>query len=364
MGGSPDTGDQDIGLNGLIDEVYVFNSALSQAQVQSLYGRNSTGMPVLPAATAVTVASGAVLDINGLSQTIGSLAGTGNLVLGDDAAAVGNLTLGDANSTVFGGLISDSGLESVTKVGAGTLTLTRANSYRGSTTVSNGTFLVDGSTGGGNVTVASGATLGGGGMIGGTVTIQSGGTLSPGPSAGAIGTLTLSNTPVLNGMTLMKINRNGGAYLNDRIALTAGTFSGGGVLEVTNLGAALQAGDAFQLFSATTYGGNFAAANLPLLGSHLYWTNTLAQNGKITVASLISLAATNLSWTVSGTNLNLSWPSDHIGWRLLMQTNHLNLGLSVNPADWTTVVLSQATNQVYVPINDLSPAEFYRLVYP
>ncbi len=364
VGGSPDTGDQDIGLNGLIDEVYVFNSALSQAQVQSLYGRNSTGMPVLPAATAVTVASGAVLDINGLSQAIGSLSGTGNLVLGDDAAAVGNLTLGDANSTVFGGVISDSGLESVTKVGAGTLTVTRANSYRGSTTVSNGTFLVDGSTGGGNVTVANGATLGGGGLIGGTVTIQSGGTLSPGPSAGAIGTLTLSNTPVLNGMTLMKINRNGGACLNDRIALTSGTFTGGGVLEVTNLGAPLQAGDAFQLFSATTYGGSFAAANLPALGSHLYWTNTLAQNGKITVASLISLAATNLSWTVSGTNLNLFWPSDHIGWRLLMQTNHLNLGLSVNPADWTTVGFSQTTNQVYVPINDLSPAAFYRLVYP
>jgi hypothetical protein len=67
---------------------------------------------------------------------------------------------------------------------------------------------------------------------------------------------------------------------------------------------------------------------------------------------------------VSGGNLNLSWPTDHIGWRLLVQTNNLAVGISANTNDWMTVSGSAATNQVPIPIDAVKPAEFYRLVYP
>jgi hypothetical protein len=47
IGGSADTGDGDVNLNGLIDEVYVFNEALTQAEVTQLYTENT--VPTVPA---------------------------------------------------------------------------------------------------------------------------------------------------------------------------------------------------------------------------------------------------------------------------------------------------------------------------
>jgi autotransporter-associated beta strand protein len=364
IGGSADTGDEDVGLGGTIDEVYMYNRALSQAEIKSLYGKNSTGTPVLPATTAVTVAAGATLDNNGLSQTIGSLAGAGNVILGDDAAAVGNFTVGNANNTTFGGSISDAGLCSITKAGAGTLAFAGVNTYAGTNFVQSGALLINGSSASAVTMVSNNATLGGNGTVGGTVIVQSGGWLAPGASAGVIGTLTLSNAPALNGATLMKINRNNGAFLNDQIKVPAKALTYGGMLTVTNLGAPLQSGDVFQLFAAASYGGVFAATNLPALTSGLAWTNSLAANGRLAVFTAVSLASTNLMWSVSGTNLMLSWPSDHTGWRLLIQTNHLANGLSVNSNDWTTVANSSSTNAVTVPLNPALPDEFYRLIYP
>ena len=60
----------------------------------------------------------------------------------------------------------------------------------------------------------------------------------------------------------------------------------------------------------------------------------------------------------------LSWPSNYIGSRLLMQTNRLTNGISFNTNDWATVPVSQQTNQVSLPIDPTLPAEFYRLIYP
>ena len=64
------------------------------------------------------VASGAVLDLNGFNETLGSLAGAGNVTLGS-----GTLTAGGNNaSTTYSGTISGSG--GFNKAGSGTLLLT------------------------------------------------------------------------------------------------------------------------------------------------------------------------------------------------------------------------------------------------
>ena len=71
-----------------------------------------------------------------------------------------------------------------------------------------------------------------------------------------------------------------------------------------------------------------------------------------------------LTNSVSGGSLNLSWGPDYQGYRLLVQTNNLNAGLSSNPNDWGTVPGSTgitATNIIIVPTNKTG---FYRLVYP
>jgi hypothetical protein len=80
-------------------------------------------------------------------------------------------------------------------------------------------------------------------------------------------------------------------------------------------------------------------------------------------ASTVNTNPTNILVSVSGNVLHLSWPADHTGWRLLVQTNHLT-GLSLNPTDWTTVPGSAGINQTNITINPANKTEFYRMVYP
>ena len=195
--GGTGTGEVDgqVGLGGLIDEVYIYNRALSQAEIQQLYINSNP--QVLPASTAVSIASG-TLDIGGLSQQIGSLAGPGNVLLDDIAGVNGTLIVGNANSTSFDGAISDTAAGgSLVKVGTGALSLQGASSYGGSTTVSNGTLLVNGSlSGSGSVTVGTNATFGGLGSVNGPVTVNGGGVLSPGSNS-IPGALTIYNNLTL-----------------------------------------------------------------------------------------------------------------------------------------------------------------------
>ena len=76
------------------------------------------------------------------------------------------------------------------------------------------------------------------------------------------------------------------------------------------------------------------------------------------------VAPTTLTAVLAANTLSLSWPSNYLGCRLLMQTNNLANGLSANTNDWGTVANSSQTNQIVLPINPALPAEFYRLVYP
>jgi fibronectin-binding autotransporter adhesin len=84
----------------------------------------------------LSVASGAAVDLNGFDQTIGSLAGTGVLTLGGGAA----LTLGGDNSnTLFPGSIGGTGR--IVKNGSGLLTLAGANTFTGGLALNGGTLL-------------------------------------------------------------------------------------------------------------------------------------------------------------------------------------------------------------------------------
>src|SRR6185295_17698389 len=102
-------------------------------------------------------------------------------------------------------------------------------------------------TGTGGVTV-NGGTLGGNGTIAGAVTVNSGGTVTPG-TASAIGELTLNSVPTFNGTNFMRIDRNGGSPLADRIVLPSGTLSYGGTLVLSNAGTTLTGGEVFTNFA-------------------------------------------------------------------------------------------------------------------
>ncbi|WP_395741000.1 autotransporter-associated beta strand repeat-containing protein [Prosthecobacter sp.] len=100
--------------------------------------------------SAVTVASGAVLEVNGFNPLVGGLSGAGTVQNG--AATGATLNIGGSANSSFDGLIQNggSGFMSINKGGAGgTLTLTGSNTYTGGTVVSAGTLSVSNLANGG-----------------------------------------------------------------------------------------------------------------------------------------------------------------------------------------------------------------------
>jgi autotransporter-associated beta strand protein len=94
------------------------------------------------------------------------------------------LTVGGAGNTTVSGVIGTT-TGTLTKDGAGTLTLSAANTYTGTTTVSAGTLLVNGSQGSSAVSL-NGGTLGGTGTVGAITSTALGGTVSPGSGPGIL----------------------------------------------------------------------------------------------------------------------------------------------------------------------------------
>ncbi len=71
-----------------------------------------------------------------------------------------------------------------------------------------------------------------------------------------------------------------------------------------------------------------------------------------------------LTNSVNGGTLNLTWGLDRLGYRLLMQTSNLNLGVSGSANDWTMVPGSTTTNAAAISIVTTNLNEYFRLVYP
>ena len=191
----------------------------------------------------------------------------------------------------------------------------------------------------------------------GSVIAQSGATISPGFS---LGTLVITNALTFQSGSTNFMEINAATHTNDLITGMSGV-SYGGRLIVTNVSGTLAAGDRFKLFSAASYANSFSSLTLPTLTGNLFWTNRLALDGTIAVVSPVNPAVTNLVYAVLGGQLQLSWPADHTGWRLETQTNSLGTGLGTN---WSTVVGSALTNQIWTPMNSTNGSVFFRLVYP
>jgi outer membrane autotransporter protein len=89
----------------------------------------------LNAATTLDVSGGGDFDLGGNTQSVAGLTGAGGVDLRDGALSVDQTTNG-----AFNGVMRGTG--SLTKAGAGTLTLTDANTYSGATQVAGGTLAL------------------------------------------------------------------------------------------------------------------------------------------------------------------------------------------------------------------------------
>ena len=121
----------------------------------------------IPDNSPLVIAAGGYFNINGLAEVIGSLAGdtptSGGVVTNTGAAAL--LTIGNnSTDTTFAGTIANqTNALNLAKSGSGTLTLTGANTYTGTTAINAGILSIGNSaalgTTAGSTTVAGGASL-------------------------------------------------------------------------------------------------------------------------------------------------------------------------------------------------------------
>ncbi len=134
----------------------------------------------------------------------------------------------------------------------------------------------------------------------------------------------------------------------------------------------------YNLKRSTTSGGSYTtiATNLAYLdyadagltsGTAYYYvvtaTNIYGESANSIEASArpVSTTAPQLSFVTSANQIQLSWPVDHLGWHVQVQTNAPNAGLGTN---WVTVPNSNLTNQYSLPININNGSVFFRLTYP
>ena len=309
--------------------------------------------------SAFTVASGAMLNLNGFNQTIGSLAGAGSVTLGSATLTTGT----DNTSTTFSGTISGSG--GLTKIGSGALTLSGANTYSGGTTITagslqlgnggasgsivgnvtnNGTFAVNRSdtfTFGG-VTSGSGAFqqngagttiltaantyTGGTTITGGTLQLGNGGA-----GGSIVGNVTNSSTfainrsdmftfgGVISGSGALQQNGAGTTILTAANTYTGGTTINAGTLQLGNGGTsgsiagdlvnngafAINRSDVFAFGGVISGSGAFqqnGVGTTTLTGNNTYTGGTALNAGTLAVGSNTALGTGALAFA-SGTTL-------------------------------------------------------------
>jgi autotransporter-associated beta strand protein len=354
--------------------VVLNNSTLAMTDGQYNYIKNIT------LTNGATWALGTGSLVNGLTganfnlATVNSLASAntsvitsrgGALAMNSVGGIVFNVARGTAASdlTVSAVLTDYNGiLGNLTKTGNGILTLNAANSYTGSSTISAGTLAL-GSLG--SIGYSTNIVIAGGAML------DASANYFPLSSSQTLGNT--NGTAILGGNVNATAGKLALAYAAGTPALnvTNGTLTlaPATTIKVNNTGASLPVGS-YKLISKATGGAvaGTAPVSAVVVGNGLAagTTNALqitAGELFLNVGATVSTTPTNIVSTISGNTLTLSWPADHTGWRLQVQTNSLNTGLGTN---WVTWPYSDSTtnNSVSVTMNPNAPTVFFRMVYP
>jgi fibronectin-binding autotransporter adhesin len=245
----------------------------------------------------------------------------------------GTRTIVFNSDVVFSGSLDNGGL---TKQGAGTMTMNGVGNNTGTTTIQAG-------------------TLAGTGSFAGLVTIAAGGSFAPGPG---IGTMTITSNLFLgNVASTVNMEVNAADNTSDQVVgMFRVTYNG--TLNVANLGGTFTNGQTFQLFSATETVGNFAATNLPALPGDLVW-NWNPTAGTLSVVPPIATTPTNLTFTATGSTLDLTWPASHLGW--IVQSNSISVA---DANSWYDIAGSTSATNLSITIDPALPQVFYRLSLP
>ena len=217
--------------------------------------------------------AGGTLNLNGFSEGVSFLTGTGGVVEGGSGTPTLTVGQSDVSSTFSGVIQNTTGTLSLTKTGTGTFTLTNPSTYSGTTTVSGGTVNLNH-----NSAIQNSALVTAGGaatklVLGTGVTAPTFGGLSG--ATGDLNATLITNYGLVTALTLNPLSGSvtyGGAITNGASAMT-----------LTKTGAGTQI-----LSGTNTYTGNttISAGRLQVTGSLGATTvnvdaGTLAGNGNI-----------------------------------------------------------------------------------
>ncbi len=223
--------------------ITVLNGGILQGGVANSFSSTST----------VQLNASGTLRLNGFSNTIGSLTGSGT-VQNNHASTAATLSVGDASNFTFGGLLQNGAAATLalTKVGAGTMTLTTAHSYTGGTTISAGTLQqgIENALPTGRALTVNGTSIFDLNGLNASVSTLGGvatGVVTDNAAGSGTSTLSITNAGssavnikdgVSRDLALRVTNANG----NFSLANAANTFSGGIVLTTSGAGTRLSPG--------------------------------------------------------------------------------------------------------------------------
>ena len=278
-----------------------------------MLGKNNA-LPTNAAVVLGNASSGATLALNGYNQTVTDLgrSGTGINKVVNGKSIIATITINNAADSTLASILGGSGTNEnafgLTKTGAGTLTLTAANTFTGPTTVSAGTLVLSGGAAIADTSTVSLAndptaiiqlnanettgSLAGGGTSGGNVNLQGfilttggnntsttyGGNLSGTGSLikAGTGTMTLTGTNTYSGLTSI----TGGT-----LALTGGSaIADTGAITLSNTASAALQLNANETIGSLAGGGN-TGGNINLQG---YVMTTGADNTNTSYGGLLT----------------------------------------------------------------------------
>jgi autotransporter-associated beta strand protein len=335
----------------------VFNSAGNSTTGQlQLIGNATLSNPISLSGRNVTIAAiDNIADNNTLSGTIGlnvgggdylvqsdsgtlilsGAAGGGVAITGNGATGARTVTLqGAGNGNVTGQITNGTATISLLKAGSGTWTLSDANTFTGSTTVTAGTLLMDapGALGSANVSIT-------------------GGTLA-----------------LLNNLTL-------GSGVTSNVSFSSLAISGNGTLDITNNHIIIDYGASDPIATIASYVRSGASGGPGILSSTAYapinglsYAVGFADGADGVVAGLSSgqielkftlLGDANLDGTVNGSDFSILAANFGTGATNWDQGNFL-YGTSVNGSDFSALAANfgQGDNGAAV---DVTPADFAAL---
>jgi len=278
---------QDSQIRGDSTGVIEFGSAAAANNRVSIFDGASwqTDVNTLPARVTFQPSAGGNWLVRGVNQ---STANNATVLMN----APGTFDTG--TNLIIAGSMSGSG--ALTKIGAGSLTLTSFSSYTGAVTVNAGTLVLGGNSNNATQSFAinSGATLTGAGSTNGPVTFAAGSTLTPGVAMG-LGNTTLNDNTTLNftvGTATTTVN--------------TGTLTLDGVLNIT-AGAGFAQGT-FTLFSASAVPVNNALRLGTAPATNTYSYDITGNNVVLTVGpAATAVELVKLDAVSNGTSTQITW---------------------------------------------------------